>query len=157
MKKKSNIILLLLGFVSGGFFGRKITLSKLNESKKYSDKHLLLFLMMNQWVKIKQDGIDISKYFEQKNYKRIAIYGMSYVGQTLLKELEKTEIKVVYGIDRNVDNIYTNIDIFSLEEPLEKVDAIVVTAITFFDEIEKELHRKMDCPIISLEDILFGY
>ncbi len=39
-----------------------------------------------------------------------------------------------------------------LERP---VDAIVVTAITFYDEIKEELSRKIDCPIISLEDILY--
>jgi hypothetical protein len=35
------------------------------------------------------------------------------------------------------------------------VDAIVVTAITFFDEIEEKLSEKIDCPIISLDDILY--
>ena len=38
---------------------------------------------------------------------------------------------------------------------LETVDAVVVTAITFFDEIEERLSEKVDCPIISLEDILY--
>lgn len=158
MKKKINaIICLLLGFISGRFVSKKIVLSQLNKIKEYSDKHLMLFLMMNQWVKIKQEGVNLSEYFERKNYNCIAIYGMSYVGQTLVRELEKTEIKVAYGIDRNSDNIYSNIHVVSMKEPLEKVDAVVVTAVRFFDEIEKELHERIDCPIISIEDILFEY
>ena len=41
------------------------------------------------------------------------------------------------------------------EEKLEKVDAIIVTAVSFFDQIEEELSEKISCPIISLEDILY--
>ena len=43
----------------------------------------------------------------------------------------------------------------SIDDDLEEVDAVVVTAITFFDEIEEKLSQKIDCPIISLEDILY--
>ena len=32
--------------------------------KKMSDKHLALFLMMNQWVKVKQEGKNLETYFE---------------------------------------------------------------------------------------------
>ena len=42
-----------------------------------------------------------------------------------------------------------------MDDNLEDVDAIVVTAITFFDEIEEQLQSKVSCPIISLEDILY--
>lgn len=38
---------------------------------------------------------------------------------------------------------------------LDTVDAIVVTSITFFEEIEEMLKEKVDCPIISLDDILY--
>lgn len=60
-----------------------------------------------------------------------------------------------YGIDKNADSIYADIDVLTVEDDLESVDVVVVTAITFFDEIEEKLSEKMDCPIISLEDILY--
>ena len=44
---------------------------------------------------------------------------------------------------------------FSGCEKLEKVDAIVVTAIAYFDDINDNLSSKTDCPIISLEDIIY--
>ena len=78
-----------------------------------------------------------------------------YAGETLLEELRETQIQVVYGIDKNAENIYSDISILSLEDTLDDVDAIVVTAVTFFDEIEDELHKKVNCPILSLEDILY--
>ena len=42
-----------------------------------------------------------------------------------------------------------------MEDDLKPVDAVVVTAITFFNEIEEQLSQKMKCPIISLEEILY--
>ena len=112
-------------------------------------------MMMNQWVKVKQEGKNLSEYFEKQGYKKIAIYGMSYAGETLVNELENTSVQILYGIDKNADSIYANIDVFSIEDSLEEVDAVIVTAITFFDEIEEELSTKFSCPIISLENVLY--
>lgn len=137
-----------------GTVGR-ITAGEAQKAKAMSDKHLALFLMMNQWVKVKQEGKNLSSYFEKNGYKRIAIYGMSYTGETLVNELKGTGIEVVYAIDRNADSIYTDVDVLCMEDDLEEVDAVVVTAIAFFDEIEEALSAKMDCPILSMEDILY--
>jgi hypothetical protein len=70
-------------------------------------------------------------------------------------ELRGTATQVAFGIDRNADSIYADIDVVTLDDKWEEVDAIVVAAITFFDEIEEELSQKVDCPIISLEDVLY--
>ena len=70
-------------------------------------------------------------------------------------ELKETGVRVLYGIDKNVDRISSTVDIVSINDNLEPVDAIIVTAISFFDEINKELSKKIDCPIISLDDIIF--
>ena len=64
-------------------------------------------------------------------------------------------IQVQYGIDKNADNIYMDVNIVTMEDELKPVDAIVVTPIFFFDDIEEELSQKIDCPIISLEDVLY--
>ena len=92
-----------------------------------SNKHLALFLMMNEWVKVKQEGKSLTEYFKKNGYKKIAIYGMSYAGETLLDELSETDIEVVYGIDKNAESIYLNINVVTMEENLEEVDAVVVT------------------------------
>lgn len=149
-------VLSLLAGAAAGAVGTGKTIGKqVNENKQMSDKHLALFLMMNQWVKVKQEGKNLASYFEKEGYKEIAIYGMSYAGETLVEELEGSNIKIKYGIDRKADNIYADIDIVSPDDSLDEVDAIVVTSITFFDEIEAKLSEKIDCPIISLEDILY--
>ena len=150
-----SILSTLTGAIIGAGAVGKMSMGKTQGIKAMSDKHLALFLMMNQWVKVKQEGKNLSRYFEQNGYKKIAVYGMSYAGETLIDELKGTGIDVAYGIDKSYDSIYSDVDIVSVEDELEKVDAIVVTAISFFDEIEEQLSEKIDCPIVSLEDILY--
>lgn len=133
----------------------KMTGSKVNDWKQMSDKHLELFLMMNQWVKVKQEGKHLASYFEKKGYKTIAVYGMSFAGETLVNELKGSGIQILYGIDQRGGSVYTDINIVTKEDTLAAVDAVVVTAISFFEEIEEELCRKVDCPILSLGDILY--
>lgn len=149
-----SIVSMLAGALAGGGVVEKIRGEKLKQAREISNKRLALFHMMNQWVKVKQEGKNLSSYFERYGYKRIAIYGMSYAGQTLIQELKGTEIQVAYGIDKRADYIYSNVEIVFEEDSLEEVDIIVVTAITFFDKIVKEMNQKVNCPIVSLEDIL---
>lgn len=150
-----SILSVLTGAVLGAGAMGKASKDKMNIIRSYRDKHLELFLMMNQWVKVKQQGINLADFFVKNGYKKIAIYGMSYAGETLVDELKGSEVTVAYGIDKNADSIYADVDIVSMEDNLEEVDAIVVTAITFFDEIEEKLSEKVDCAIISLEDVLY--
>lgn len=160
MKKRLTAILsLLVGATVGGAICARAVGKLFGEvaerAQNMSDKHLELFLMMNQWVKVKQQGKNLATYFQQKGYKQIAIYGMSYAGETLLNELKDSEVDVVYGIDKNVDGLYVNIDVVSPDEELRSVDAIVVTPIFFMDEIEEVLSKKVKCPIICLDEILY--
>jgi lactate dehydrogenase-like 2-hydroxyacid dehydrogenase len=155
IKPVSLVMPALVGAAGAYVATRKVDEKKTRIVKEYSDKHLALFLMMNQWVKVKQEGKHLAEYFEKNRYKNIAIYGMGYVGKTLLAELNDTDVKVSYAIDRNADSIYADVDVISIDDELKKVDVVVVTAITFFDELEDELSKKINCPIISLEDVLY--
>lgn len=125
------------------------------ECKEMSDKHLTLMLLMNQWLKIKQDGEEIEDYFYDNEIKTIAIYGMSYAGERLYEELKNTDIEVRYAIDRNCEGIYTDIDVLSVDEEFPAVDAIVVTPVFYFKEIKNMLQKKTDCRIVSLEDVIY--
>lgn len=156
MKKASVGVLSLLAGATVSAIGiGKIMKGKIDYQQKLADKHLALFLMMNQWVKVKQEGKNLADYLKAKGYDKVAIYGVSYAGKALIDELDNTDIQVAYAIDKNAVSKYADIDIFSMENELAEADAIIVTAITFFDEIKEQLEQKVNCPIISLEDILF--
>lgn len=80
---------------------------------------------------------------------------MKELGEHLYDELEGTGIIVQYIIDKNADQIYADVEVKTPDEKLDQVDAIVVTAVYYFDEIEEMLSEKVDCPVLSLEDILY--
>lgn len=155
MKKKlMTILLTILGVISGVTVEGKLAQKRTDKIQQTSEKNRILFLVMNQWVQIKQDGKNLSEYFKKHGYKKIAVYGMSYVGETLINELKDTEVEIAYGIDQHADSICGDVEVITIGDDLEAVDAVIVTAVTFFDEIEDMLSEKVDCPIISLEDIL---
>lgn len=158
MKRKmilSTVLGTVIGVISGSTVIGNIASKKEKECRNMSDKHLALFLLMNEWLRTKQEGKEIKKYFEKNGYKSIAIYGFSYVGERLLDELQNCGLDVKYGIDRNVDSIYSDIDVYSPEDLLPEADVVVVTAVYFYDEIRNALIDKVSCPIVSLEDILY--
>lgn len=156
MKKLAlSLLSAAMGLSAGVGITGNFTKKLIKRNSDMSEKHLALFLMMNQWVKVKQEGKNLAEFFERNGYKKIAIYGMSYAGETLLDELSTSDIEVVYAIDKNAKSIYSDINTVTIEANLQNVDAIVVTAITFYDEIENKIKEKLDCPVFSLEDILY--
>lgn len=150
-----SVLSMLTGAVIGTRVATQKSVNTINKVQELSDKHLVLFRMMNQWVKIKQEGKSLVFYFEKNGYKRIAIYGMSHVGETLLDELRDSVIEVAYGIDKNVDMIYSNVKIVRPDHEIDDIDAIVVTPVFFMNEIKEMLSQIAVCPILSLEDILY--
>lgn len=156
MKKRIIVVLItIVGAMIGAVAEKHVESKKTREQKALAGKHMSLYMLMNQWVKIKQENKSIAEYLEENGFKEIAIYGMHYVGETLLNELSGTAIKVKYGIDKNADLIYSDVDVVSPYDELELVDAVIVTSITFYEEIESQLSEKMNCPILSIKDILF--
>lgn len=144
----------LLAVVTGGTIAFQICIKEIIKWRELSDKHLGLFLLMNQWVKIKQKKKKLEEYLIRHNFRTIAVYGMSYVGERLVEELEDSEVKIAYGIDRNSSKTYADIEMVSPDCIRKEVDAVIVTSIYFMDEIKRNLSVNLSCPIISLEDIL---
>jgi hypothetical protein len=155
----NKLMLSAFSVVTGAVIGTvgigKIAVKTLNNTQGTANKYRFLYEMMNDWVRIKQEGKNLSSYFKSMGYKNIAIYGMGIVGETLVNELMDTDTKIAYGIDKSARAICTNVEAFSVDDELEEVDAVVVTPVPYFVEIEEMLSKKLRCPIISLEDVLY--
>lgn len=122
--------------------------------KEESEKQRAMFLLMNQWTRIKQEGENLEKFFLENDYKKIAVYGMGAIGQRLVKELKDSKIEVVYGIDRDKSMMSTNITVKTMDEKLGKVDVVVVTVLKEFDVICKAILQKLNCEVLPIEDII---
>lgn len=143
------------GAVAGGAVTGKYAAREIKNMKEKASNHFALFQVMDSWVQLYQEGKEIAEYFRKNNYKKIAVYGMSFVGERLYEELKDTDIEIVYIVDRNADNLYAEVDIYKPDDVLPKADAMVVTAVYYFDEIEEKMSEAVDCPVISLEDIIY--
>ena len=91
------------------------------------------------------------------NYKKIAIYGMGEFANRLMEELKNSDVEVVYGIDKDVCNSTSRVrNVYSLNDDLPQVDAIVVTPFYDMKSIKCDLKKKVDCPIVSLEEVIWS-
>lgn len=145
----------LLGASAGAVAVESVQKPKALKKADHTKKMTEFYQLLIEWLRIKQEGKSLVSFFVQNGYKTIAIYGMKELGERLYDELKDSEIQVKYIIDKNADTIYADVDVVDPEDTLEDVDAIVVTAIHYFDEIEENLSAKIDYPVISLEDIVY--
>jgi len=98
------------------------------------------FAMYDQWLHNYRDNKKIDTFFKDNSYNSIAIYGMGRISEHIIEDLKGSDISIKYGIDKNAEKIYFNeIEVILPERisDMDKVDAIVVTPIQFFNEIEK--------------------
>ena len=124
------------------------------ETKEYAEKMSRYYQLYTRWLKMKQQGVSCLDYFRENEYKKIAIYGFKELGERLYEELKGSEVEVAYIIDKNVDLVWAEIDIYGLDEEFPEVDAIIVTPFFYFNEIEAEMCIKVNCPIVSIEDVI---
>lgn len=155
MKKNIGRLGAAVGFL--GFlyiFGNKVVTAT-KKIRMSADKYYLYFLMANQWITLKQKGVTIEDYLTKHRYHKIAIYGMAELGEMLYRELDGTSVEVAYAIDASAGRLLVHYcNILSPTDELPEVDAVIVTPIPYFKDIEKKLSKKLECPIISLEEVL---
>lgn len=123
-----------------------------NENKKVEQYYRLF----NHWLMLNQRGFSLEQYFLEREYKNIAVYGMGPLGKRLCDELRNTSVKIDFVTDINIERIHTNEITCNLNDVMPEVDAFVVTPTYYYNEIESLLKQKVDCPIISIEEVLFS-
>lgn len=149
----TGVTAIILGLTLTNFKRKKALSSIRDEHDKFSDYYQLL----SHWLESKNSGKSTVDYFEEKRYKHIAIYGMGDLANRLMEDLENSDIIVEYGIDRDACNAPARInEVYSPEDELPLVDAVVVTPFYAFDSVKNNLKSKTDCPVISLEEVVWS-
>lgn len=127
------------------------------------DKFKRMFYFYESWMCRENHTQLLSMQLKKKQYKNIAIYGLSPMGKQFIRELKKNnEIHVEYVIDREAnyykaDGVDVGITLCTTEEICEQknVDAIVVTIVEQEQLVVKELQKIVNIPVLYMEDILF--
>lgn len=159
MNKKTliNTITLIIGGVIGVMIGIYVTFKEmvdlLARYRELSEKHLNIMEIFKKWFIFLDSGKTMEEYFRNHNYKTIAVYGVGFLGECLVRQLIKTDVRILYIIDQKADNTLLDIPIKKLDGPLDEVDAIVVTPVYYFYSIKKQISEKTDAEIVSIEEI----
>ena len=117
-------------------------------------KNRSLYIILNQWLLLKQRGIELHSYFTAKGIREIAIYGFHLLGQRLYDELKEGPVRVKYAIDKKPAENGREISVYHPDDTLDAVDAVVITPVFDVLEIKGALARKMDCRMVSIEEVL---
>lgn len=153
----STIFLGIVGFLTTGslvsHYCRKQLQTFQWHIKRFQDHYWLL----NHWLELKNEGKSTASFFEDMGYRHIAVYGMAELGNRLMEDLENSSIQIDYGIDRDISCSITRIDeVYYPEDELPETEVIVVTPYSMFEEIKELLEKKVKCPIISLEEVVWS-
>lgn len=112
--------------------------------------------MVNQWLILKMKGMDIATGLKKQGISHVAIYGMGVYGRHLVRELSQTEIAIDYGIDQKKMEPFMEVNVVKAKSDLPEVDLVINSVIYAHDEISQELKQLFKCPVVSLEDLVFG-
>lgn len=125
--------------------------------KSYGDKYYEYFQLMNRWMIARNEGKKISDYLKKRGIYDIAIYGMGDFANHILEELKDSDIRVKYGIDRDVCCTNSQIsNICSAGDILEDVDVVIITPFLSVESIEGCLKQRCPYKLISLEKIIYS-
>ncbi len=158
MKGKVFAVLALGAGACAGVYYKKKTDKKLADKEAKVKKFKDYYKLMNEWLELSQQSKSLATYFTRNHYKKIAIYGMGELGNRLVDELDKSEVKVAYAFDKKVAFSQTGIEVRDPEAGFDGVEAdvIVVTATFAFDEIAENISTQTDIPVVSLAEVVRG-
>lgn len=158
MRFIKRVVLFIIAFIMGLYCAIKVlfkpTIKELSSARALSAKHFSMFLLMDRWVFLKQKKKCLDKFFYENGYHTIAIYGVNYIGNALIEELKGTSIIVRYGIDRAQINREDGLKVMNPESNLDNVDVVIVTPVNSFEQIADDISKKIDCPIVSIEEVI---
>lgn len=130
------------------------TLHEENTSlRRTIDRYRDYWRVLDAWVGQMENGTSPADYLTQKDYKRVAIYGYGMLGKHLVYQLEKTNFKVSYVIEKDKTKSTAGITLYSLDEELPSVDAVIVTVLYDYDKIRSTLQNKVKADILPIDKL----
>lgn len=126
----------------------------LNREKEIA-KYKMFYQIAANIARLQKQGFSIADFLLKKHCRRVSIYGFGLLGKLLLELLKNTEISLVDIIDKRIiHNSAMKVSTVPLAESNKDVDAVVVTAVTDFENIEKELSSNGYQRIYSLAALI---
>ena len=90
-----------------------------------------------------------------QNIHKIAIYGCGAFSRHLIAELNKTNIEVLYMVDKREMESFENIKVVSPDNIADDVDLIIVTPFLEYTEISTNEKKHTNIPCMSLYELIY--
>lgn len=146
---------LVIGLIVGAVLALVLGIKGVHRQRESIRKLLAFYRLLVRWLHIRLHGRGLAEYLEKNGYQNIAIYGKKELGELLYTELESSSVNVSCFIDRDADYIISEIEMIRPDEINQyQVDAIIVTAVTYYNEIAENLKNYTSCPVISLSSVI---
>lgn len=129
----------------------------LMNNKLEIEKLRQIMRMYNMILRCREQEVTVGTFLKEKGVNSVAIYGMGILGQSVVSELIKAKIIIEYVIDRNKAIKIPELRMFTSYEKVKcpRTDIMLVTAVTYYDEIKYDLMKNGCVNIVSLDDILY--
>lgn len=144
-----------MDFISKGMLRNGISVQAMPELKQKEwdqQRRSRLLRLTLLWVDNLQKEKRIGNWLIGKGYGSAAVYGAGEVGRRVLAELSGTGIKVLYAIDKKP--VEVGIPVYAPDDDLPAVDCVIVSVVMEYREIYRCLRAKLECPILSIEEIV---
>lgn len=121
--------------------------------RAFSDRVNGNLIVMSKWMYLLEKGVLLSDYISERIGNRVAIYGWGVLGEHLYRQI-KDKIDVSFIIDRNIAKIECDEILYLPTDDYSVEDALIVTSVYYFTEIEEQMRGKGFNCIYSLSNIV---
>lgn len=139
---------------------KDIILNELRKEKKSNDMLTEKYNTTLAWLKKANKGISIHDMIDEYGFKEVIIYGIDELGMRLIEACIRDSVKISAIADRRIEEggyAFSNIPmvpIKCLSEYQNETTGIIVSAVGYFDDIEKNLTGLGLHNIISLRKLI---
>ena len=128
---------------------------KIKRQKRMIDKDNRIMELYERWVAAQSRDEDVCRFLLDNRLEHVAIYGFGTLGRAVFDVIRSSSVSVDYIIESNKSRWDKDLrQFFTAQDELPNVDAVIVTAISDFEDISKKMKEELICPILSLEDIV---
>jgi len=144
-------------FLGAGFFGGSLLAVYIKDKEikkwfKICQKDERMLKVYSYWLMHKGS---YAEYLNRLGVRKVIVYGIGYLGKSLVDELNDSNVKILYALDRNPAETVSGLKIVTPTAIKEGADMVIITAIANFKEIKKEIEKYVNCPIVSIEDVVY--
>lgn len=143
--------------VESTILSKKVQTSKEYILENKLQKMTMLYRLFTKWLIINNRYNPILTYLNKRGIASIAVYGYAEAGEIICQQLEHTGVSILYVMDKKDKKVSGNIKIYRPNKDLPKPNAVIITAVFYYEEIYKELFNFGFNNIISLKDIIDEY